>query len=1202
LPAAAPGIKLRDGSGAPFPTTWQVLMWQSRHFWVVLVVATAIAVAVSARSFERAFPLVTIELEMDRRSALERAAAIAASHGWETAGSRQAASFGQRDEELKRYVELEAGGPSAWSRLISSGDHHAYQWRVRQFREGATTEAEVRFAADGSPWGFRLTLPEDAPGATLAPERARVIAEAVAMRDWGVDLGVYEPVESRQELRPGGRLDHWFVYERPAMGYGEARFRLRLGVAGDITSEVSRFVEVPETFQRRHAEMRSANNLIALIASVSAGVLYLVLGAGVGLVVLLRRRWVLWRQPLLWGGVVGGLMMAASLNELPLQWMGYDTAISRSGFLATQLLGAFAAGVGTTLFVALVIMAGESLTRRAFPDHVQLWRTWSPDVAGSRHVLGMTLGGYVFAGLFVAYAVGFYLFANGVLGWPVSGESVLHPDVLATPFPWLSAVAISLMAGFSEEAMFRAIPLAGAALIAARFGRRGGWLAVALVVQALIFAAAHANYPQQPSYARVVELFIPAMALGLVFIRWGFLPAVVAHFAYDMVWFSLPVFASSAPGTWVNQGLLIGLGLLPLGIVLAARYRHGASDDAVAGARNAAWRPAEPLAEPRSEAARGGVPASPGSATGATYPGDAGPAAGPADGTRPDARTRPGPRPTLPAGLVRWAPALGLAGVLAWAATTGFRPDPSPLAVGAGTAVESARTALVEARLIDASPGTDWRLLPTTHTGRTPAHRFVHETAGPDGYATLVGSHLPDPHWHVRAARFDGELDARAEEFLVEVDGQGTVYRVRHTLPEERPGEALTEAEARAIALAAAERLWSLSADDLWPISAAASQRPARVDWMFTFRTPATSSLVEGEARARVAVAGDRVTDAVRFVHIPEQWERERRAARTRAGIISGIALAMIVLLGVAAIIVGAGRLGRRQLPLGTAGVGLAIGTALVGINTLNGWPGMVASFSTSEPYSHQIAGSAAGLGFLALMAGILAGLFLALAHAWAGEDDDATTRSPDWRAIVNLGIPAGAILAAVFAAAGLVAAGAPAWPSYDGADAMLPALAAALRPLQALFLRTLFALLALGALARMPARGRRGIPARALLAVGIGLMIGDALAGEAVLTWLAASALGAALLLAGLRLVRHAGAAIVPPLIATVIVLGQMPAIAHGAFPGARTGLIIGSVLTAVAAAAWARALPGAPAAGVQPGGAVAGRREAVAAGGGGD
>ena len=97
--------------------------------------------------------------------------------------------------------------------------------------------------------------------------------------------------------------------------------------------------------------------------------------------------------------------------------------------------------------------------------------------------------------MFFAYDVILYLVATRAFGWWTPAEALLHPDVLASYVPWLSAIANSLQAGFWEECLFRAVPLAGAALIGDRFGKRGLFLAIAFVVQAIIFGAGHAPYP-----------------------------------------------------------------------------------------------------------------------------------------------------------------------------------------------------------------------------------------------------------------------------------------------------------------------------------------------------------------------------------------------------------------------------------------------------------------------------------------------------------------------------------------------------------------------------------------------------------------------------------------------------------------------------------------------------------------------------------
>ncbi len=681
-------------------------MFRKPVFWAAFAALSIACAAFAVVNFPRAFSIVELDLEMDRAAALSEARRLAGEFDWGPADYRQAATF-RVDDRARSFVELEGGGPEAFAGLLRDGPFHPYQWVVRNFRGGEVRETEVRFRPDGAPYGFRETLAEDAPGAALDPDAARAIAEAGAGAPWDVPLDRYAPVEASQAERPGGRVDHTFVYEHTGAQAGEGSFRLRLVVSGDRLTELTHVLQVPEAFDRRYEEMRSANEGIS-----AAGIfaMYLIYGGGiaVGLFLLLRQRRVLWRMPLVWGASIAFAQLLAGLNQWPLLWMGYDTAVSETSFAIQQVTAQVGGFLAFTGVYTLSFMAAESLSRRAFPHHLQFWRCWSQDGARTRTVLGQTVAGYLVVGIDLAFVVGFYWVTVAYLGWWSPSDAMVSPDLLATVLPWLSPLAISLQAGFWEECLFRAVPLAGAALIGDRFGHRRAWIAGAFVLQILIFGAGHASYPTQPSYARVVELIVPSTIFGLLYLRFGLLPAIVMHFAFNAVLGGTPLFLSSAPGAWVDQGIYGLIFLVPLWVALRARYRGGAWTEAPASLRNAAWSP----------------------------PAEAPPAEAPPAPAREAAAL-----PALPA-----VAAVGVVGFGLWAYTA-VTPSESP-GVGLGRA-----EAVAAAREVLAGRGVDpaaWTETSQVFGALGSQHRFVWSEAGEEAHRALLGDYLAAPRWRVR--------------------------------------------------------------------------------------------------------------------------------------------------------------------------------------------------------------------------------------------------------------------------------------------------------------------------------------------------------------------------------------------------------------------------------------------------------------------
>ncbi len=838
-----------------------------KAFWVALLSLALLSASAALWLFPRALPMLQLQVSLSRDQALAAAQALQEQRFTELNTTRAVARF-DHDGELQNYIELEGGGLDAYTRLLGERFVAPYFWTVRRFSESQEDELSVRFTPQGDPYGFVRKLPEKAPGAALDEAAARVIAEAGARSLLGDSLwAAYVPLTASNVTRPGARVDHSFVYEHGTEKRGDARFRLKLVVAGDRLVEVTPYAFVPQAFTQRFAQLRTGNESIAKAANIALFSLFGLGGLFGGWLWLARHGALAWRPALVCAGMVGALAAAALLSNLPMSWFGYATTDSANNFLLRQAAMAAAAAVATTLALGLVFAVAEGLSRRAFAPHPALFKLWSLAAGSSWQVLGRTLGGYAWMAIELLLVAGFYLVARNQFDWWVPAESLSDPNILSAWRPALEPIAQALQAGTLEEALFRAVPLSAAALLGARLGWRRSAIGVALVLQALVFAGAHANYPGLPSYSRLVELFLPALIWGLIFLRYGLLPCMLMHFTFDLTLMSLPLFVANDPRLWLDRGLVILAGLAPLLMVLRARLRQGGFTELPETLRHGETMHA--IAD--------------------------GPAVVPDEAQVAAMVSAAAPVWLRPLPLTI-AALLGAAALLLWPAP---QISTTPFSLDHAGAVARAE-ALLAARGVKLDAG--WKRLAVVRpaaTGDEKSLRFVWREAGPLVFARLLGSAIQPPHWQVLFKHASGPVEERAEVWEVALSGQGTVMALEHQLPEARPGARLNREQAQALVSAfidgdkaLANRPWTLA-------SVREDERPARRDWSFVWEDKQALNVRDGSARLAVTLRGDELA-AWQYVFVPEAWEREQQqkaAAKTPFKIAAGVAAAALVLL-----------------------------------------------------------------------------------------------------------------------------------------------------------------------------------------------------------------------------------------------------------------------------------------------------------------
>ncbi len=1116
-----------------------VVVNRRASFWILLIVASVFACALSLRHFSRVFPIIDLDLRMNRQEALEQSRALAVRYGLGPLNPRYAATFAE-DGQTQVYVELEGGGAKALDAMVTGKLYAPYTWKVRHFKEYEKRELTVTFKPDGTPYEFVDSCAEDFPGPALSPEEAERIARSQAHDHWGILFDEYTRIEMAHETCPNGRVDHTFVYERPTPTINNARYRLRLSVCGDRFTGLTHFVHIPQEFINRYKNIRSSNKTLAHAASVIIVILYVMLIGGIGFFMLSKRSMLSWKEPIFVGVVAALLAFLAAINNLALSWgTSYITTMSPAVFLSMDILGALVQAFAVFGCAAVIAAIAEGLTRAAFPRMPQLWTLGRLEVASSRQVAACIVLAYLAVPFFFVYLVLFYAGTTHYLGWWTPSWLLVDPNILATYAPWLGAVYQSLSAGFLEECLFRAFPLAAAALMGTIVGKRNWWITATFIIQVLVFGAAHANYPGLPSYSRLVELVLPSCFFGLMYLRGGLLPGIISHFIYDLLFFSMPLFASSAPYAWVNKLLVIVIGTIPLLVILVRRLQRGSFGDVPARFYNDAWlapmtksrAPVEPVVE---------------------LPED------------------------VQAPVLSWRQlyailAVGVAALFVWLACTHFASDAPALTITRSQAGEYARKVLEEkGHRLDSSwlecATITYYGGPIDHSSGGDQRRFIWTKAGREVYKKLLENYLDPALWRVSFIRTSGSPQERAEKYVVGIANRGEVRYYAHKIPEDRPGMSLTQDEAKQKACTALQAVYGRSCLSLENIAATSLKKPNRLDWSFTFADHEAYKLPEGQARVDVMMSGDECTSYERYIHVPEGWVRDEATKNAWIGLTGFICMSILGLLWLAAAILVLAR-PTSSIKLRAVLSMWAILCVAFLIEKINSIPSLMTLWiNAHDPYAQQLFRMITGTALGIISTTAVVTLFIIVGW-YAVRTRKAFSRSSS--ALV------GGVLGICFCALESLVIlvwhpNEPLWASYGGFDATIPALNVVIDVLVRYALSTSLCLLVLALLEHCCAATIVGWLGRMLLIV----IIAFAVTGASFFTSLSyivvyALVLGSFGLLV-YSLCRRELPTTVPWLVATVFILKSVQQGCMGAYPGVMLAHVVTAVAVALAAWCW--------------------------------
>ena len=117
---------------------------QKKIFWVSLITAGIAGAFFTSHYFNEAFPIVSIDISMNREKAISASHALATDNNWAVEKHDIATSF-DTDSKTQTFVELECGGVKTFTNMMENELYQPYLWHTRYFEEYNPYEAHLFF-------------------------------------------------------------------------------------------------------------------------------------------------------------------------------------------------------------------------------------------------------------------------------------------------------------------------------------------------------------------------------------------------------------------------------------------------------------------------------------------------------------------------------------------------------------------------------------------------------------------------------------------------------------------------------------------------------------------------------------------------------------------------------------------------------------------------------------------------------------------------------------------------------------------------------------------------------------------------------------------------------------------------------------------------------------------------------------------------
>ncbi len=442
---------------------------------------------------------------------------------------------------VDRYLQ-KAIGYRDEIKFLEKCDYDLFYWKVRFFRENEEEGYRVTVSAStGQVVGYKHVIKETDARPKRSEKANRDLLYGYLQSNFGIDPTQYDS-HSDLSVKHEKRTDKSFSWERKDVfvrwsdqpGTGGAKLLTGGTVAGDeILSFYKNKITIPSGFGRYIARQKTVGRNLGILFRI---LYYVLLSTAIFYAVVRRDNLVMHSVKRFALGLTAFLFvlhLAAQLNFFENIIYSYRTTSSFVSYIWRYASNLVLDTFIVTIAILMPTLAGESLHYEVFGEKHRegAFLHFIRSTFLSRQMLPRVALGYLGAVILIGLQSAIFELGQRFCG--VWTEQTWMAQMTGCYLPFLSAFIVGASAALTEEISFR--------LFSISLIKR--WLkstVLAVLISSVIWGFGHTTYLIFPMWFRGVEVTLLGFFIAFLYLRFGIIPAIVAHYLFDVFWNTSP--------------------------------------------------------------------------------------------------------------------------------------------------------------------------------------------------------------------------------------------------------------------------------------------------------------------------------------------------------------------------------------------------------------------------------------------------------------------------------------------------------------------------------------------------------------------------------------------------------------------------------------------------------------------------------------